>query len=690
MLQVEDFLVEIGTEELPPKDLERLSLDFASLLATALKSANINFNDKSTEIYATPRRLAVILKDVAASQHDCVIEKRGPAISAAYNSDGSPTKAALGFAASCGISFNEITELKTDKGSWLHFSKTVKGKKTIELLSELVQQALNALPIKKYMRWGDGNITFVRPVHWILMLYGKDIVAGTVFEKKIGNITFGHRIHAPNAIHISNPHTYSKQLRDAKVIASFNERRDYITQQINKLAQQQNGTAVIDPILLDQVTGLVEYPVALVANFKEEFLRVPKECLISAMQDHQKCFALLDANGKLLSKFILISNLESTDPKTVIYGNELVMNARLADAAFYFDKDQQQSLASRVDQLKTVVYQKKLGSLYDKTLRTQKLALAIAKKIDANFHDTERAAYLSKADLLTSMVYEFPELQGIMGKYYALHDKENATIANAIEEYYKPKFANDSLPNSKEAICLSLADRIDTLVGFFGIGSVPTGEKDPYALRRQALAVMRLLITLPFTLDLAELFEIAHNNYAYAIENMKDELINFCFERIKGYFATEFTPQTFAAVAAMQITVPLEFYRRLQAVKEFQKLPAASCLAAANKRVQNILEKNNLVDNNSNIVNIDTSLLTPPEQNLYNLLQEKEKQIEPMLKKSDFSAILQTLAALQQPVDDFFAEVMVMVDDLALRNNRIKLLHRVRNLFLKVADVSLL
>lgn len=689
MSQVEDFLVEIGTEELPPNDLEFLSLQFAEILENSLIKANIKFNAQATEVFATPRRLGIFLKDVALQQQDSVVEKRGPAITATYNADGSPTKAALGFAASCGVPFNEITELKTEKGAWLHFKQSVAGKKTTTLLSDLVQQALLALPIKRNMHWGKGEISFVRPVHWIVMMHGKNIVPGNIFGLSNSNISYGHRIHASGPIIITSPNTYVKQLADAKVLVSFAARRNYIAQLITDLAKQQHGTSIIDPNLLDQVTGLVEHPVALAANFKAEFLRVPKECLISAMQDHQKCFALLSADGKLMPKFILISNLESTDPQVVINGNELVMNARLADAAFYFDKDQQQALENRVEQLKTVVYQKKIGSLYDKVLRIKKLATMIAVNIGANVKDTERAAYLCKADLLTNMVYEFPELQGIMGKYYALHDQESPVVANAIEEHYKPKFATDSLPKSKEAICIALADRIDTLVGFFGIGNIPTGEKDPFALRRQALAVMRLLIALPEKLDLAALLATAFNNYEGTINNYNAELITFCFERFKAYFLSDFTPQMFAAVVAMGITSPLDFYQRLQAVKEFQALPVAASLAAANKRVQNILEKNN-VATNSNPVAIEVRLLTTPEQNLFAALQQKEAEIAPLLVGANYAGILHSLATLQEPVDQFFTEVMVMVDDPMLRSNRISLLQRVRNLFLQVADVSLL
>jgi glycyl-tRNA synthetase beta chain len=685
MSKVEDFLVEIGIEELPPQQIDNLSVAFSQYLQSYLTAEGIAFNIDGIKTYGSPRRLAILIPDVATQQQERLIEKRGPAITASFAADGTPSKAALGFAESCGVDIKSLTELKTDKGAWLYFSQQVAGQKTIDLLPTLVQKALAELPIKKPMRWGNGEFAFVRPVHWVLMLLGKEIVKANIFGIEASNISYGHRIHAPKAIKISSPNSYAKQLAEANVIADFSERRNYIQEQINLLATRENGTAVIVPELLNMVTGLVEHPVVLLATFDPAFLRVPKECLISSMQDHQKCFALLDKHGQLMPKFILVSNLDSTDPKTVIHGNELVMHARLADAAFYYDKDKENTLESRVEQLKTVVYQKQLGSLYDKVIRIQKLAAFIAEKIKADVKLTERAAYLCKADLLTNMVYEFPELQGTMGKYYATHEGENKLVAEALEGYYKPRFATDNTPDQLIDIALALADRIDTLAGFFGIGLIPTGEKDPYALRRQAIAILRILVDGKINLDLATLFAAAYNNYSSDVKNKTQELISFCLERLKLLYCSN-NSELFASVTTLNINNPYDFVERCRAVEDFRRLPEAANLAAANKRVQNLLQKNP-----SNGEDINKQLLTEPaEQQLFDALQSKQKEITPLLTNSNYVKVLQTLASLQQPVDNFFTHVMVMVDDEKIRTNRLNLLQHLRNLFLKIADISVL
>lgn len=676
-----DFLFEIGTEELPPKELPNLVNALANNLLNSFTESGLNF--ANTQTFAAPRRLAVLVKDLQLQQPKQTISKRGPAITAAYNPDGSPTKAALGFASSCGVDMQELTKQETDKGAWLYFEQTVAGKQTIDLLPEIVTKAINKLPIKKPMHWGTGEFAFVRPVHWILMLLDKQIVNAKIFNLATSNYTYGHRIHCPKAIKILQPSTYAEQLfTEGKVIADLNTRKEKIIELTNTLAHKENGQAVINDNLLDMVTGLVEWPVALMAKFNPEFLTVPKECLISSMQDHQKCFALVNQDEELLPKFILISNLESTDPQTVIRGNELVMNARLADAAFYYHKDLQHTLHSRVEQLKTVVYQKKLGSVYDKIIRLERLAIFIAKHINADPKDTARAALLCKADLLTSMVYEFPELQGIMGCYYAKHDNEPVEVALAIQEHYLPRFSQDSLPNLPISICLALADRIDTLSSMFSIGMEPTGEKDPYGLRRQALAVLRILIEKNINLDLKALFDQAQPSFT-------EQLLKFSFERLKAWYLADGVPaKTFAAVMASNITSPLDFNRRIIAVTQFQALPAATSLAAANKRVQNILEK--ITDYTVN-TDINNNLLTAgAEQELYQELQAKEQAIKPLVSTANYAEILQTLSTLQNSVDNYFTNVMVMVDDQAVRNNRLNLLHRLRNLFLQVADVSLL
>lgn len=687
-----DFLVEIGTEELPAQELQTLSIAFAQSIKNYLIENNITFNQDNIKTYATPRRLAVFIADLASHQLEQMITKRGPALTAAYNADGTPTKAALGFAESCGVNIDSLSMQETEKGKWLYFTQTIPGTATIQLLPNLVEKALDTLPIKKRMRWGAGENQFVRPIHWILMLFGTDTIKAKIYNIHTNNYTYGHRIHHAKQIEISSPNSYEQQLADTgHVIASFQTRQNKIKQEILDVAKKAHGNPIIDPNLLDLVTGLVEYPVILLATFDHNFLRVPKECLISAMQDHQKCFAILDTDGNLLPTFILTSNIKSTDPQTVIHGNELVMHARLADAAFYFDNDQKQTLESRVLKLQNIIYQKQLGSLYDKVLRIEKLAAFIAESLNINQIDTKRAAYLCKADLLTNMVYEFPELQGIMGQYYALHDGESKEVAIAIAEHYKPKFAQDSLPDSMIGSIIAIADRIDSLVGFFGIGNIPTGEKDPFALRRQALAVIRILIEKNINLDLKILFTRAWGNYTAKINDPTNELMVFCYDRLKAWcLSNGMQAKIFEAVAYNAPSNPLDFYRRLDAVNQFQKLPAATSLAAANKRVHNLISKN-LTANITDKIEFKQSLLSSTEeQNLFTAIQEKELAIIPLMQQTNYVAVLQALATLQIPVDNFFDNVMVMVEDANLRHNRLCLLQRLRNLFLQVADISLL
>lgn len=694
-----DFLVEIGTEELPPNDLQNLAQNFAQILQSFLQENNIKYAAENVQVFATPRRIAVLMANVATEIPEQSILKHGPMLNAARNPDGTPSKAALGFAASCGVDFAQIQTMDTDKGPRLYFKQAIPKKPTKNLLPEFVEKTLQQLPIKKRMRWGAGEHAFVRPIHWILMLFGKETIKAKIWGIETGNVTFGHRIHCPDPIKIDLPNLYEdKLLQEGHVIASFAKRQAKIKQGIIALANKENAEPVMDQNLLDLVTGLVEYPVALLANFEPNFLRVPKECLISAMQDHQKCFALLDNENHLFAKFILISNLESTDAPTVIRGNELVMHARLADAAFHYDNDQKQTLASRVDKLKTIIYQKQLGSLYDKTMRIEQLASYIAPMLDADLKDTKRAAYLCKADLLTNMVYEFPELQGIMGCYYALHDDEPENVAAAIQEHYKPRGASDDLPQSACGIAIALADRIDSLVGFFGIGNVPTGEKDPFALRRQALAILRILIEKNLNIDLRDLFVQAVQNYGGKIKDPTDELINFCIERLKSwYLADGIESNTFSAVVAVRRfrqpnLNPLDINNRIDAVVDFQKLPEAESLAAANKRVLNILQKNSVdLYDVGQLPDVKHQSLSAPEEiQLFEAVQDKEKEIVSLMSEKNYTAVLQLLASLQKPTDNFFDKVMVMVDDEKVRNNRINLLQRLRNLFIQVADISLL
>ncbi len=688
MSKTQDFIVEIGTEELPPNDLTALGTSFAKSIAEQLSSSEINHG--TVIPYVTPRRLAVYIKDLEDAQPEQKIEKRGPALSAAYMEDGTPTKAAEGFASSCGVTVEQLTTLETDKGSWLYYESVKPGGSTTDLIPTIVTNALSQLPIKRNMRWGTGELSFVRPVHWVLMLYGKSVVNGTILGIQADSITFGHRVHAPSPIKIPSADQYAVKLeKDGMVIPDFAKRKEYIRQQIMDIADKEEAVAIIDPELLNTVTGLIEHPVALLATFDADFLEVPKECLISAMQDHQKCFALLDQDKKLLPKFILISNLTSNDPPTVIRGNELVMHARLADAAFHYNTDLQMPLAKRVDKLKNIVYQKQLGTIYDKILRIKKLAKHIATEVGADENTAMRAAELCKADLVTNMVYEFPELQGTMGYYYALHDNESQDVADAIVEHYKPKFAQDNLPISSAGVAIAIADRVDTLVGMFGIGKAPTGEKDPFALRRQALALLRILVDKELELDLLQLFTFAAEQYGNKITDPSEDLLLFCFDRLKAWYLTEDVPaKVFASVLANKPSSPADFHRRIIAVLEFQNLPAATNLAAANKRVHNILQKSETTQLSENI---DPGLLvTPEEQALYKELQQKNAEIIPLMDQANYSAILQSLASLQAPVDNFFEHVMVNAEEQNLRNNRLQMLHSLRKLFLQVADVSLL
>lgn len=688
MSKTQDFIVEIGTEELPPNDLTALGTSFAKSIAEQLSSSEINHG--TVIPYVTPRRLAVFIKDLEDAQPEQKIEKRGPALSAAYTEDGTPTKAAEGFASSCGVSVEQLTTLETDKGAWLYYESVEPGESTTDLIPTIVTNSLTQLPIKRNMRWGTGELSFVRPVHWVLMLYGKSVVNGTILGMQADSITFGHRVHAPSPIKIPSADQYAVKLeKDGMVIPDFAKRKEYIRQQIMDIADKEEAVAIIDPELLNTVTGLIEHPVALLATFDAEFLQVPKECLISAMQDHQKCFALLDKDKNLLPKFILISNLTSNDPPTVIRGNELVMHARLADAAFHYNTDLQMPLAKRVDRLKNIVYQKQLGTIYDKTLRIKRLANHIATEVGADENTAMRAAELCKADLVTNMVYEFPELQGTMGYYYALHDNESQDVADAIVEHYKPKFAQDNLPIHSAGVAIAIADRVDTLVGMFGIGKAPTGEKDPFALRRQALALLRILVDKELELDLLQLFTFAAEQYGNKITDPSEDLLLFCFDRLKAWYLTEDVPaKVFASVLANKPSSPADFHRRIIAVLEFQNLPAATNLAAANKRVHNILQKSETAQLSENI---DPGLLvTPEEQALYKELQQKNAEIIPLMAQANYSAILQSLASLQAPVDNFFEHVMVNAEEQNLRNNRLQMLHSIRKLFLQVADVSLL
>ena len=683
-----DLLVEIGTEELPPKALPTLSAAFTDGISQGLQAAGLT--PVEVIAYAAPRRLAVWVKEVAAQQADQTIEKRGPAIKGAFDAEGKPTKAAEAFAASCGVNVADLGTLETDKGAWLVFRQTQAGQATPELLPAIVEKALAGLPIPKRMRWGAGTAEFVRPVHWIVMLADNAVIDAEILGIKTGRESRGHRFHAPDAITLNSPSDYAIQLGSASVVAKFEARRDMIKHKVEQLAKRLGGQAVMPEGLLDEVTALVEWPVPVAGKFEERFLDVPQEALISTMQDNQKYFALVDANGKLMSHFITVANIESRDEIQVVQGNERVIRPRFSDAEFFWTQDKKQPLANRAEQLKSMVFQQKLGTLYDKSQRVAQLAASIAQALNADQALATRAAELGKCDLVTNMVFEFTELQGIMGRYYALHDGEPAEVAQALDEQYMPRFAGDALPSTTTGTILALAERLDTLTGIFGIGQKPTGAKDPFGLRRAALGVLRLLIEKQLPLDLAVLLDKAADGLSAQLGSKPatNETLDYVLERLKGYYQEQgINGALVDAVAALKVSQPLDFDRRVKAVAAFRQLSAAESLAAANKRISNILKK---VDGELP-AQVDASLLQlPAEQALAAAVQAQQAKVEPLFAQGDYEAALLSLAELREPVDKFFDDVMVMADDLALRNNRLALLNSLRSLFLRVADLSVL
>jgi len=695
-IKTQTLLVELGTEELPPTQLPILESSFKENFAAELKNNRLEFD--RIESFSTPRRLALQVFSLVEKQPDIIQERQGPSLAQAFAVDGAPTTAGLGFAKSCGVELSQLSHKETATGAVLAFSSNIKGKATEELIPCMVQQAVAKISMAKSMRWGDLTESFVRPVHWLVVLFGKEVIATNMFAISAGRYTYGHRFHCPRQLALKQADDYVDTLNNiGMVMPNSQQRQEFIRAEIERVARENDGEAQISAALLELVTGLVEYPVVMVATFAAEFLDLPKEALVSAMQQHQKCFPIADQHGQLLAKFILVSNINSTCPQTVVCGNERVMHARLADAEFHYQQDKQRPLTAYLDKLQTVIFQQQLGSIHDKILRIQTLAAAIAKKLGAKSEDVARAALLCKSDLMSQMVGEFPELQGIMGFYYARNDGENKEVATAIREHYLPRHAQDCLPRSLPGICVALADRIDTLVGLFAIGKAPTADKDPFALRRHALGVLRILLEKSLHLDLQELFTLATESYGAKItlapvKNCIEQLMDFCFERLRGFCADKEIPaKTFAAVLAKRPTDPFDFYCRLKAVQAFQELPVAASLSEANKRVHNILAKANMPELSNNMAQIDPQLLLEvAENNLARILSAKEIEVAPLLEQADYTNYLQVLATLKPSVDDFFDHVMVLAEDLKLRNNRLLLLTKLRNLFLQVADISLL
>lgn len=686
-MSTRNLLIEIGTEELPPKALNKLSDAFSAGIVSGLQEAGIKFEKVNS--FAAPRRLAVLINSVDESQADRDIEKRGPAIKAAYDKDGNATKAAQGFAQGCGVDVKDLQTMSTDKGEWLVFRMQEKGKATTELVAAIVDQSLAKLPIPKRMRWGDSNAEFVRPVHWVVMLFGHDVIDAEILGIKSGRESRGHRFHHPEMINLQSPDDYLTRLKSPGfVMVDRDERMQSVKLQAEKAAKKLGGIALIDEGLLQEVSALVEWPVAVSGDFDKEFLEVPAESLISSMQDHQKYFPVVDKQGALLPHFITISNIESKNVSKVKDGNERVIRPRLADAKFFWDQDARATLESRIESLDKVVFQAKLGSLGDKSRRVAKIAETIAKELNENTEYAKRAALLSKCDLMTEMVYEFTDLQGVMGRYYALNDGEASEVADALDEQYMPRFAGDNLPAGKTGQILSLADKLDTLLGIFAIGQKPTGEKDPFALRRAALGVLRILIECKLDLDLKELLTYAADNYAKDLQAHKAiaDVVSFILDRLKVYYTSQqISFDVYDAVIALKPTRPVDFDRRVHAVNEFRKLDEAESLAAANKRIGNILKK--IKGELPGLINIDL-LQETAEKHLHDQLQIMSSEVMPRLDAGDYSSALQQLAGLRDPVDAFFDQVMVMADDEALKNNRIALLNQLHGLFIKAADLS--
>ena len=701
------ILFELGCEELPPKSLKPLRDALQSSVESQLKEAEISYD--SLKAFAAPRRLAIQIEGIADKQPDRSEQKRGPAIKAAYDAEGKPTRAAEGFAKGLGIDVSELMTIKTDKGDYIGYEQKITGQPVTELLPAIFQTALDKLPIAKRMRSGASREEFVRPVQWLVLMQDDQVIDTQVQGLQSGNQTRGHRFHAPDFMTIPQASDYESLLAGAKVIADFDKRQALISERVAALASEVNASAIVPQALLDEVTALVDLPVALRASFEERFLQVPQEALISTMQADQKYFCLTDSDGKLQPYFIFISNIESKDPQQVISGNEKVVRPRLADAEFFFLQDQKQPLFTLTENLKNRVFQDQLGTIWEKSERVAKLTAFIASQLKgeaennpspslATFQDIDieqatRAAILSKADLASTLVGEFPELQGVAGTYYARLNGEPEAVAAAIEEQYLPKFSGDVLPKTPVGICLALADRIDTLVGIFGIDQAPTGSKDPFSLRRSAIGVLRILIEKQLPINLIGLVEQAIRNYnadgANKVVKMGDtftQVIDFMNSRYRAMYTEQgVSVDTIQAVSAINPHMPLDFDQRIRAVSGFRALPQAATLAEINKRVANILAKSD----GDVAEQVDATLLTEAaEQSLNTAVNTAKETVAPLQATADYAQILQALITLEAPLTDFFDHVMVNAEDAALKANRLALLKQVRELFLTVADIG--
>lgn len=687
-MTTQNFLAEIGTEELPPKALKKLAVAFKENVEQELNQAGLTFD--KVEWFAAPRRLAVKVLALATAQPSKEVEKRGPAVSAAFDAEGKPTKAAEGWARGCGITVEQAQRLATDKGEWLVHRAVVEGQPTKNLLVGIISNALAKLPIPKTMRWGDKSEQFVRPVHTVTLLLGDELITGEILGVASGNTIRGHRFLGEREFQITHADQYPALLKEkGMVIADFNERRAEILAKSQAKATALGGVADIEEDLLDEVTALVEYPNVLTAKFEERFLAVPAEALVYTMKGDQKYFPIYDKNGKLLPHFIFVSNINPDDPSAIIEGNEKVVRPRLTDAEFFFKTDLKQRLEDYLPRLETVLFQQQLGTLRDKTARIEQLSGIIAGLIGADETKAKRAGLLSKCDLMTNMVFEFTDTQGVMGMHYARHDGEDEEVAIALNEQYMPRFAGDALPNSLEACCVALADKLDTLAGIFGIGQHPKGDKDPFALRRAALGVLRIIVEKKLPLDLQQLVEKATALYGNKLsnQNVVNDVLDFMLGRFRAWYQDEgFGVDVIQAVLARRPTKPADFDARVRAVSHFRTLDAAEALAAANKRVTNILAK---ADADIGEIHLERCV-EPEEKVLAENVLTLQSEVQPLIANGDYVAVLDKLANLRQPVDNFFEKVMVNAEDPQLRQNRLAILRTLQGLFLQVADISLL
>ncbi|MFT7246278.1 MAG: glycyl-tRNA synthetase beta chain [Candidatus Azotimanducaceae bacterium] len=680
----QDLLIEIGTEELPPKNLKAMMESFRDNFSSALKDAQLKFD--SIDAYATPRRLALKVNGLSPAQPTQNLEKRGPSLKAALDTDGNPTRAAQGFMSSCGIDdINQLEKVETEKGTWLVFRQARPGATLDALIQPLLQKALAALPIERRMRWGASREEFVRPVHWLVLLYGERILAARLFNIDAGRESRGHRFMSEGGITIASPERYKETLKEASVIADFSERRGLIAQQLQAIAETEKAKIEIDDALLDEVTALVEWPVALMGKFDPAFLAVPEEALISAMKEHQRYFHMTDDSGEMLARFITISNIESKNPQTVISGNERVILPRLSDARFFFEKDKKQSLESKLERLSSVVFQSELGSYRDKTQRLEILASFIADSLGANCAAAARAARLCKSDLVTDMVNEFPDLQGIMGGYYAIHDGESEIVASAIREHYLPSASGGTLPESLESKAVAIADKIDTLTGMFGIGQPPSGSRDPFALRRQTIGVVRMCVEGNLSIDLHSVIDKAIEVHGKTFD--PTPVYEYLSERLKSWYQDQGVrfDSVDAVIKADNWQANLKRTNNtVMALEKFRVGDQADALITANKRVANILKK---IDTTLDLTIQPELLQEPAEQSLLTAIEEVEVKLTSL---EDDTGRLAALGGLREVIDNYFDQVMVMANDDAIRINRIATVTKMRSLFLQVADISLL